>query len=81
MVVLPFRSIGAWREILPHGLNFHMRPEVHFKDCHNIFLKLFVLIKQITPTDGYFTVQFPTHPKNATAATLINERVTVNLYR
>ena len=58
-----------------------MRPEVHFKDCPIIFLKLFVLIKQITPTDGYFIVQFPTHPKNAIAATLINECVTVNLYR
>ena len=58
-----------------------MRPEVHVKDSHIIFLKLFVLIKQITPSDGYFTVQFPTHPKNATAATLINKCVTINLYR
>ena len=72
---------GSWREILPHGLNFHMRPEVHFKDSHIIFFKLFVLIKQITPSDGYFTVQFPTHSKNATAATLINTFVTINLYR
>ena len=34
------------------------------------FSKVFVLTKQITPTDGYFVVQYPTHPKNPSAATM-----------
>lgn len=34
------------------------------------FSKAFVLTKQITPTDGYFVVQYPTHPKNPSTATM-----------
>lgn len=44
-----------------------------------LFFKAFVLTKQITPTDGSFIVQFSTHPKNMTAAALINKCITINL--